>query len=211
MLSWPSSLTLSSVLHLFILNHILLACNCRILMHMPVTCQLCPYHYCDWSISHEDTEETNKADDDEDTSHEDNDIGGCWEQVVPHDVRDENLIHCQPCSYPTHTPPIIWNSKTSLRVYIHAETMMHGCPLGKKKVVFPLTWPTLFYRPYPTGFNGKLVDTELEGWHTTVITRSSDCKSAGHWTILMRPYGKGKNKHFNQCFNEIKYKIKKKK
>ena len=26
---------------------------------------------------------------------------------------------------------------------------------------------------------------------------------------MMRPFGKGKNEHFNQCFREITYKIKK--
>ena len=33
----------------------------------------------------------------------------------------------------------------------------------KNNVVFALTRPTLFYRPDPTDFIGKLVDTELKG------------------------------------------------
>ena len=54
--------------------------------------------------------------------------------------------------------------------------------LGKKKknVEFPLTRPTLFYGPDPTGFSGKFVYTELKGQYKTVIPLSGDCKNAGH-------------------------------
>ena len=33
--------------------------------------------------------------------------------------------------------------------------------------------------------------------------------NTSHWTILMRPYGKGKNEQFIQCFHKITNKIKK--
>ena len=40
----------------------------------------------------------------------------------------------------------------------------------KNNVVFLLTQLTLFYRPNPTDFIGKLVDTELKGRYKTVNT-----------------------------------------
>ena len=75
--------------------------------------------------------------------------------------------------------------------------------------MFPLTRPTLFYCPDPTYFIGKLVDKELKGWYKTVIPPSRDCKSAGHWTILMKPYEKGNKSTFQPIFLEITHKIKK--
>ena len=46
----------------------------------------------------------------------------------------------------------------------------------------PILWPD------PTDFIGKFVYTELEGQYKTVKPPSWDCKNAGHWTILIRPY-----------------------
>ena len=50
----------------------------------------------------------------------------------------------------------------------------------KNNVVFPLTRLTLFFRPNPIDFIGKLGDTELKGQYKIVIPLSRDCKSAGH-------------------------------
>ena len=74
-------------------------------------------------------------------------------------------------------------SKIDLELQVGPET---------KNAVFPLTRTTLFNCPNPTDFIGKL---EPKGQYKTVIvliTQSGDWKSAGHWTILMKPYEKGK-------------------
>ena len=70
----------------------------------------------------------------------------------------------------------------------------------KKNVEFPLTRPTLFYGPDPTDFIGKFVYTELKGQYKTVKPLTGDCKNAGHWTILMKPYEKGWKSTFKPMF-----------
>ena len=64
--------------------------------------------------------------------------------------------------------------------------------------------------PDTTDFIGKIVYTELKGQFKTIIPLSTDCKSAGHGTILMRPSDKDKNQHFNECSHEKTHRIKKK-
>ena len=79
-----------------------------------------------------------------------------------------------------------------LFLWNHPMIGKYFIPKPKKiNVVFPLTRPTLFYCPDLTDYIGKLVDTELKGRYKTVTPLSRDCKSACHWTLLMRSYEKG--------------------
>ena len=45
-------------------------------------------------------------------------------------------------------------------IFNGSKVLIRVGPKNKKKVEFPLTQPTLFYRPDSTDFIGKLVDAE---------------------------------------------------
>ena len=68
------------------------------------------------------------------------------------------------------------------------------CRLGqekKKLSFFSLPDRPYFITPDPTDYIGKLVDTELKGRYKTVKPPNGDCKSAGHWTVLVENLWKG--------------------
>ena len=65
-------------------------------------------------------------------------------------------------------------------------------------------WSGYSLSPDPTDFIGRF-DTELKRWYKTEIPLSGDCKSADHWTILMRLMEMEKMNITTgyQCFHEM--------